>query len=476
MNKIFSSEKLWLILLILLVVPFFVLSFFVHPSADDFILSAVVRDEGIIAHFKQVYFEWSGRYFGTLIVSLNPLVFGWDFGYKLIPIALLLIFYAGIYSLIKNIFKEEISAIRKQLISLIIFVVFVNNIPSTSECIYWMTGSLTYFLASSFTLFLFALYVKTKKSDNVKISELLLMTVFSVMIAGSNEVSMVFQLELSTLIIFYYIINKKSICKAHLINWIVIIIATVVVVSAPGNYSRMDTFSGHFNIIYSISESFISFTKVSIVFIKDPAFIIITMIFIAFLPYFRKFTFFNNLIKISPFYVIPISILVVTSLFFTIVYSTGLSPALRIHNSVAMIFVFVWFYNVSVLHNYIISKNKNVMIEVPSYLIKLLSLATFILITTSFTKEPGKDIICDGNIFHASYDLVINASSYNTQMNNREIIIKEAQKQNKKTVVLPPLNNVPTIIHFVDITDNPKYWVNESLAKYYNLDSIYLKK
>ncbi|NTW32817.1 MAG: hypothetical protein HGB12_09365 [Bacteroidetes bacterium] len=353
MNKILSNEKFWIALLILLALPFFIISFFAHPSADDFILSAVVRDDGFLTHFKQVYFDWSGRYFGTLIVSLNPLVFGWDFGYKLLPIALLLLFYASIYSLIKNIFKEENFAPRKHLISLIIFLLFINNIPSTSECIYWMTGSLTYFLAGSFTVFLFALYVKTGYSNKIKTSEIFLMTMLSIMIAGSNEVSMIFQLELSSLIIFYSLVTKKKICKTHLINWIIIIISTLIVVSAPGNYSRMDTFSGHFNIMYSFSESFVSFTKISVRFIQDPAFVIITLIFIAFLPYFRKFKNFNNIIKISPFYVLPISVLILISLFFPIVLSTGLSPALRIHNSVALIFVFLWFYNVSVLHNYI---------------------------------------------------------------------------------------------------------------------------
>ncbi|NTW34013.1 MAG: hypothetical protein HGB12_15585, partial [Bacteroidetes bacterium] len=164
------------------------------------------------------------------------------------------------------------------------------------------------------------------------------------------------------------------------------------------------------------------------------------------------------------------------SLFFPIVLSTGLSPALRIHNSVALIFVFLWFYNVSVLHNYIFLRSKNIMPEAPSYMIKLLAGAAFILVVTSFTKEPGKEIICDGNIFHVTYDLFVNAKGYNNEMNQRKIIIDDAKKQNKKTAEVPVLINVPTSIHFIDITENAQYWVNQSAAKYYKLDSIKLIK
>jgi hypothetical protein len=472
MNKLFSGEKLWLFLLFILFLPFLVLSFYAHPSADDFILSAVVRDDGIIAHFKQVYFEWSGRYFGTFIVSINPLVFGWDFGYKLLPIVLLFIFYTGIYFLIKNILTENFSRIGKHLISLTIILLYINNIPSTAESIYWMTGSLAYFLPASLSLFFFGLFAKSAYSERNNIMMPLLMILLAIMIAGSNEINMLFLLELTTIIIAHRFITKRRITGAHFIVWVAVVVASFVVITAPGNYYRMESFSGHSDLAFSVKQSFLAFTKISVDFIHDPAFIIVSMLFIAFLPEFRKNKRFTEIIRISPFYAIPFSILIIASLYFVAIFSTGLNPALRIHNSVALIFIFLWFLNIAVLHNFLLNKNKIATLEIPQYLIILLVTGAIILTITRFSKEPGKNIVCEGNIFRAFYDLYYNANGYNSEMNNREKIIKKAINENHKYVEVPALTYIPATIHFIDITEKTGHWINISTARYYGLDSI----
>ena len=160
MKKLLGEEYFWIIMLSLLVLPFIAISFFDNPSADDYIISAVVRDNGFFAHYRQVYFEWSGRYFSTLLECFNPLVYGWFFGYKLIPILLIVLFYIGIFRLFKSIFGEELSSIKIHLISLILLLLYFNNIPSTAECIYWMDGSLEYFTGIILSLFFFALLIK----------------------------------------------------------------------------------------------------------------------------------------------------------------------------------------------------------------------------------------------------------------------------------------------------------------------------
>ena len=476
MNKILSSEKFWLIVLALLVLPFIFLSFFIHPSADDLILTADTWRDGILVHVGKVYMEWSGRYFGTLIVSLNPLVFGSYFGYKLVPVLLMALFYCGIFYLIKNILRDEMPSVRKHLISLVIFLLFINNIPSTTECIYWLSGSLGYFLPTSLTLFLLGSLIKSTYSNRNNVGNILLMILLSLMIVGSNEMSMILLLEGSVLFIIYRIFTKKKISKTHIIVCASILIASFVVIVAPGNYNRMESFAGNSDLLFSLKESFFAFCKISVTLIQDPAFIIVTMLLIAFLPGFRMCKRFSEMISLSPFFTIPISVLAIMSLYFMVVYSTGLIPALRIHNTVTIIFIFLWFFNISILHNYLLRKNKILMIEVPPLLIKLLAIAAFILTVTQFSKEPGKNIVCEGNIFHAGYDLFFNAPQYNREMIDRNENIERAIKENKKFIEVPALTTIPKSIFFVDITAKADNWVNISTARYYKLDSIKLKK
>jgi hypothetical protein len=476
MNKILSNEKFWLILLALLVLPFLLLCIFIHPSADDYILTADTWRDGIFGHSVKVYFEWSGRYFATFIFSLNPLVFGWYTGYKLLPIFLLALFYYGIYYLIKNILNNETSAVRQHLISLIIFLVFLNNIPSPSECIYWMSASLTYFLPSALMLILSGLIIKSTYSEEHKSKNIVLIVLLSIIITGSNEVHMILLFIASSLLCVYSLITKKKIKKVHLIFWITVLLATLIVICAPGNYSRMSLFKGNADIIFSFKLSILAFIKISVKLIQDPAFIIVTMVMIACLPGLRKNKRFLDIIKLSPFYTFPISIIIIFCFYFVVTYSTGLNPALRIHNTVMLIFIFLWFFNIAILHNYLLSKNKIMLIEVPPTLINLIAVGAFILTITQFSKVPGKEIVCEGDIFRAGYDLIFNAPAYNQEMNERNKLIEHAIKEGRRYIEVPPIKTKPLSIFFIDITKETDNWINYSASEYFGLDSIKLKK
>lgn len=476
MIKLLENEKFWIALLLLLILPFIALSFFIHPSADDYILSAVVRDNGFIEHFKQVYFEWSGRYFATFIVSMNPLVFNWAFGYKLIPVLLFILYYIAFYYLMNVFLSEKSDRINKHLFSLIGVVLFCEVIPSTSECFYWMSGSLTYFLPSILTMLLLTLLLKITYFEESRKSIFASALVLPFLICGSNEVNMIFLLGLLSSVIFYRLVRRKTIIKILLLVWLCTLAASILLITAPGNYYRIETFSGQYDILFASNQAVISFFKIALSFLKDPAFLISTMLFVSVLDYLRKSTVFLTIINVSPFYCIPFATILLMTMYFFVSYTTGLKPALRIHNTVAFFFLPAWFYCMAVLHNYLLRKGKVVSIEVPKYIIILLSVAALILTVTNFSKEPGKEIIAEGNIFRAGYDLFINATTYNNELNAREDMIRIAVLENKKYIEVPSLTIIPQTIYFIDITDKTDNWINISTAKYFGLDSIKLIK
>jgi len=476
MIKLLENEKFWIALLLLLILPFIALSFFIHPSADDYILSAVVRDNGFFEHFKQVYFEWSGRYFATFIVSMNPLVFNWAFGYKLIPVLLCILFYFAFYFLMSIFFFEDSDHLKKNLFSLIGVLLFFEVIPSTSECIYWMSGSLTYFLPSILTMVLLTLLLKITFFGESRKSIFAITLVLPFMICGSNEVNMIFLLGILSSVLLYRLAFRKIIIKIFWLVWLCTFAASILLITAPGNYYRIETFSGQYDILFASNQAVISFFKIALSFLKNPAFLISTMLFVTVLDYLRKSKVFLTIINVSPFYCIPFAAILLMFMYFFVSFSTGLKPALRIHNTVAFFFMPAWFYCMAVLHNYLLRKGRVVSIEVPKYIIILLSVAALILTVTNFSKEPGKEIIAEGNIFRAGYDLIINATTYNNELNAREEMIRTAVSENKKYVEVPSLTTIPQTIHFIDISDTTSNWINISTAKYFGLDSIKLIK
>jgi hypothetical protein len=478
MKKLLGKEYFWIILLSLLVIPFIAISFFDHPSADDYIYAAMIRGNGIIGHLKQIYIEWSGRYFSTFIECFNPLVYGWFTGYKLIPILLIFLFYVGIFRFLNIILGERLSSLKIHLFSLILFLLFFNNIPSTTECIYWMDGSLKYFSGSILSLFFFALLIKLWYSDNIKTSSYFYLIILIIMIVGTNEINMILLDEILFIIVIKEILLKRKLRKFLLVSAITAIIATIVEITAPGNYSRMGAFQGNLDIIFSIQQSIVSFIKIAGLFIKDPGFLITSMIFVAFLPLLNKNKIFQELTKVNPFITLSLCILILISLYIPVIYTTGMNPALRVHNTTAFAFIFFFFFNIAVIHRYLITKNKITQIHVPFYLIKLLAMAAFFLTITEFSKEPGpgKEIIAEGNIFHAYYDLFVNALEYNKELNNRENIIEQAAEKHIRMLEVPALSAIPKTIYFIEIKKNASYWVNQGVAKYFGIDSIRIAK
>lgn len=473
MNKLFGNEKFWLLLLILLLLPFIILSFYTHPSADDYIFAAMINEKGIVKYFFQVYYEWSGRYFAFFLNCINPLIYEWIWGYKLIPVFLISLFYYSIYYFVHTIFSRELKAIRKHCISLVFVLLYFNCIPSTSECIYWMDGSLCYFLANILMVFLFTFLLKSWENKKLSLFSYILFILIPLMIAGSNEVSMLMMDALLFIAILIFHFNKKKIFKGLIIAFIAAIVGTIAEVTAPGNYFKMNNFFSHnLDILFSLKCSFISFFKIAGQFIQDSSFIMITLLFITIIPIFFRNEIVKKLIRFSPFITIPISLFLLIILYFPVTYSTGLNPALRIHDCVGFFFLPLWFYNLTVLHFYLIKKNKINILELPAYMKNLIAAAAFILTVTSFTKEPGKQIICDGNIFRSFYDLFYNAKVYNDELNHRYDLIKMAKEKNIKIIHVPALTKFPETIYFIDITDDASHWINLCDAKYFGLDSI----
>lgn len=471
MNKLTDKIWFWISLLILLLLPFLILSFFCHPSADDFIVSSYIRERGISGHLHQIYYEWSGRYFSSFIKCFNPLVYGWLWGYKLIPFTLIILFYFSIYYFISSIFASDFSTIKKHLLALVIVLLYFNSIPSTSECIYWMDSSLNYFLGSAFVFFFFGALVKSFYTEK-KRGLVFILLILPILAIGSNEISMLAVDEMLALIFLYFIIRRRKIHTYFLVTFIIAIISTVAEMTAPGNYTKMIYFPENMNLIFSLQQSVMAFFKIAVKFIIDPAFILVTVLYAALLPLFYKNRIFKSLVELPPFYIIPISLLIMLSMYFFTIYSTGLNPALRIHNAVGLFFVFAWFYNIAVMHNFLVRRFKTESPEVPSYLVKLMAAAAVVFAVTQFSKEPGKEIVCEGNIFHSYYDLFNNAVKYNNELTQREDEIKQAVNQNNKILGVEPLSAIPETIHFMDITSDPMCWVNLSEAEYFGLDSI----
>jgi len=410
---------------------------------------------------------WNGRYFSTIILSINPLVFKSFLGYKLLPLVLLSVFYSGLCFFIKNLF-ENIGKKNIHIFSLFTTIVYLNLVPSLSETIYWMSASVTYFLAWGLTFYLMAFLIKYYKTFNIKYA--FFSFIFMFCIIGSNELSAFLVLIIIGLKLIFELYERK-LNKVTIIFAVLCLFFVFVVLMAPGNAVRISNYSNRHNLAFSLLNSFINLARITALIIKSPPLIILLLLIILNSKIIAEaLEIFKNLK--SGYLVIFIISALLTAYFFYFVssYSMGINPPLRVHAFIALfIIITLLIIIINVSYKYLPPSSSA---EYQKKLNVLVTLIFFLFILSDFHKIPGENIYIKGNIALAAYDLTHNAPRYNAVMNERYKQIEKEKLTGNKNITVPALQNIPRSIFFVDIKADSSHWVNWGCALYFEINSI----
>ena len=465
------NKKAILILLFslgLLLVPFFFIALYIHPSADDFGSTHLIKHFGIWKFQQFAYMNWMGRYFNNFVSSINPLYYDSFFGYKLLAVVLLALFIISLYIFIRSISVKLLNKTDQITISLLLTVVYLNIIPNPSETIYWMSGSLCYFLPTILTLLFLAFIVKAETNIYKRKSNIVITSILAFCIIGCNEINLLFVIEITILLYFKKIIKNKNGTHKYLTPLlIVILLFSLIEVLAPGNYVRMTNYNDT-TILYGLLESIKSVFKLFLIHFKNSVFIITSIISLPLISKLIKNSFFFS--SINPWIASFIAFAMLICAFFPVCYATGMPPPLRIYNTTSMFFIIAWFGIISIFLKYY-----SINIEIPKYFKILLYCSFFIFIVTDFSKIPGKSICIKGNVLKAAYDLIFIAPTFNAEMLNRYKQIKN-EKYSGKTIEVPEITAIPTSIYFIDIGKDETSWINLGTSQYFKIQGIRLKK
>ena len=472
-----KAEILLFIILIIMALPFFVLAFYNHPSADDYCIASMIKNNSFWDYQKAMYNTWTGRYFANFTEAIYTSNINLVFASKLVPFILLCLLFTSFYLFLSVILKSTVSKFRIALYTLILFVVYLNIFPSTGEGIYWITGATEYLFANVLTLFFLTLQIKlfTVKSKKNKILFSILSVVISLMAIGLNEINLCSIIAIVVLSIIYRYYLIKKIDFFNILILVFVLIFCYVEISAPGNYSRAGEFSQRFAFCNAIKISAVSVVKLTGIFIQNTAFLLISLIYIPLaIKISDESSAFKNIVRLNPVFVFICSALLIFFLYFPATFTMGINPPLRVHSTIAMFFILLWFFNITVAVNHYFKKlPENNFSRIKITLI--IWIIIIISISTDFYKEPGKQICFRGNIFRASYDLFFKAANYDLQMNERYSQIFKAKKSGNKSIEFKELDNIPTTIFFIDISQEKNHWINSCYSQYYDLDTIALK-
>lgn len=245
-------------------IPIFQFAFYTYPVCDDIAFSLSTRkffenNNNFLDFFsleftqiKHYYFNWQGTFSAIFIFSLQPAVFSENV-YWITTLIMVFALTFSTFFLLDTIFTTVFKAKRLYTILITSCILFctLQFLPNKNQALYWFNGSSYYTLFYSFSLVFFALIIRlilTKRSSS-KIGISVFAFLLALVIGGGNFSTALFTVCLLAVFLLISFIHPdfKSTKTKYLIMtfFIVLIIAFLISILAPGNSVRQKTFEGY---------------------------------------------------------------------------------------------------------------------------------------------------------------------------------------------------------------------------------------
>ncbi len=466
-----KTAKTFLILEIISFISLIILSFFAQPQADDFGFANSLNKFDWLGSQINWYKTWFGRFSSTMLI-ISGLYVDFTILCKVFPI-LILSGYLFAFYLISGKLFVEIPNLLRWILAFSFMFLFVSEMPSLSQGVYWFTAAATYAVANILMIIFFALFDSFHKTTGY-----IALILSGVFIIGSNETAML------VLMVF--------VCAELLINikekklWLILAIfaaCSLIVALSPGNTLRSQMFEQNHNLLVAVLKSSKTMILLITKWLCNPLLWIVMALFI----YLRaKFKLKIVTTNIKSGIIIFFMLFLIFCTLFPAFWSVNGRPPERALNTSYLIFLFLVVYSVcfgkiggfmekamnkklflSVLSGWLIVNIYIGSLDLPQrkdfsfYLKHPREAAHFILISTN--QNNWIDVYAD--LFSGK------AANYRKTMLEREEKIKNYKGG---LICLPKAEKIPRSIIYQDLTEDSGQWINKVFAEYHHLEKVAL--
>jgi hypothetical protein len=458
----------FLLLLLIGLLPFLILSFFTHPTFDDFCFSALARQESLSRFVWYQYKHSGGGYASLILFGLNPLVFGSFFGYKLVVFSIIVLTFIAIHLTVITIFKNNLPRIDRWIFSSVVTLLFFHQMPAITQCIYWITGALSYQLGNIVSLMALSVAMHVVRPGSGKIRKgfltalALVLTFSSVATSLPNTFLFTLLLGIITVISFKSNLEHKWLWTSMLV---IAVIGALIVIAAPGNLERSGFFPERHQFFRSLILSSAQVVRFVGKWLSNIAFILATILYVPIASRLAdRSHLFKNHFYIHPLLGIAFLFIILYVGFFPAYWAMGYLYQYRTVNVSYFWFLFCWFLNVQIAVSYLRKRGAVAIERLPNYFNYFAAPVIIIALLTT------------GNTGAAFYDLLSKeALYYNRELETRYRVV-ETQCSGKQTpCVLDPVTHKPTTLFFLDIAADANDAPNECFAEYFQLNEVKLK-
>lgn len=471
---------------ILSLIPIMLLARYNYPCADDFGFSTYSHIAWLESHsifqvlkgaWKTVverWLGWQGTFSSIFLMALQPSIWG-DAGYHLVPwimigaMSLSTMFF--LYTILVKLFN-----VRKPVfisISMIYLIFALQCMIDKTQGFFWFNGAAHYMIPHCVALILIGLLIQLINNHNIRIFKLILASFLAFFVGGSNYITglTIAIIFVSALLLLLYYKKKKELIIL-IIPFMFFITAFLLNTLAPGNSVRQGEMDIRPGVIKSILLSFYYCIEYVTETWFDWTYLFYILTLIPFIWEVVKkvgFRFSYRYPLLFFFY----SYCILSAMFTPSLYATGIAGGGRIFNIIFLdllllvignIFYFLgWLYTHIPQFRYVTGSCLETN-TAKKYFIGLFCLITFI--STLYVKV-NVDYFTTSSALNSLFSGEAAAYGQETAERSRLLNISD-----DKDITLKLFKTQPYLLYFSDISEDPGDWKNNSMARYYQKNSI----
>ncbi|MBO4758597.1 MAG: hypothetical protein J5505_00915 [Spirochaetaceae bacterium] len=493
MTKKFDCEKIFFLCVIAVSVffllPMLLLSFYNHPSVDDFSYSLSTHEvwqnsHSIFALIAEAvktsiryWHTWQGLYSSAFLLSLQPSIFG-EAWYALAGIFIILTFCFSAVFFCYYVFHKKLEFGKLESVSFgfLLTMLCLQWMPSALQGIYWFNGAgnYTFFFSVLLVLAVAVISIASENFEKLTVKICLKIAAASILafiLSGGNHVTAFIGFMMLLGFIAYGLWNKKkSYFIGNILPFVCSAIGLMLNFTAPGTKARQAAFhkSGFAKTI--ILATFRGFENTNIW--LNIAILLSLLLMLPFLLRGAK-----RLVEKGCKFDKPLLVLIAGAawpclMFCPPIYAMGHEGDGRLLNTVYFSIVFILFLEVFYICGWFVSKTDVDLKKLKENLkpkskifaaIGIAFLAMTLLcacVRTSYGYQSAL-MLANGR-----------AAQYNREANARAEL---AENSAGKDIKFKAFTVKPSLLFFADLTSESNEWPNNDYAKYYNLKSVCLE-
>lgn len=477
-KKYFNILKIIILFILMSFVPLILLSFFNHPSADDYSYgkftyhvwnsthSFIAVIKSAVETSRHFWNNCDGLYASAFLMALQPGIFGEKYYVLTSFITMGSLIGANLF-FVKIVLNKilNLSKVEGVYCALLSSFMMIQWMPSGVQGIYWYDGSMNYTCFFSLLMLTVSMSIYSMQAQNKveMVMRGIITSLLSVILAGGNHVTAFAGILYLFGNIVYLIINKrKHIFFSGILPFIAIISGFFFNVLSPGTRARQTAFTERFGVIKTIIYASVKGCQYINEWFGFDTLICIGLLLpvifrIIFLLQERGFRF------RYPILVLILSVGFTCALFCPPYYAMGVEGQGRLINVIYFTYIALLLFNTMYILGWFKVQYNIQILEIINHIRGIYMPICICIVALCIG-------MLDSNGYKAVKDLTSgDAQTWSRENYERVAFLKETEFDD---VFVTPFSAYPDLLYFDDITYDINDWRNCAMAYYYDLNTV----